>query len=216
MSYSSWASYRRKLIDQYLEEATHLFKGRVLDIGGRDRGKFQKPRDKVEAWIHFDINEDHNPDIVGDVQHMDSIKDESYDVVLAAELFEHVPHPDKALAECHRILTKDGLLIITVPFLHPVHADPSDYIRWTEHKWLAEFDKLGFTVQEKKIMGGFFTVLGDMLKDYINVTSKYPRKILKRTYPLIDKMTRLDQKKIAQKGKLPNYHGGYFFVINKS
>jgi len=39
----------------------------VLDIGGRNRGKFIKPKDKVEKWIFADIESKHKPDIVVDV-----------------------------------------------------------------------------------------------------------------------------------------------------
>ena len=67
IKYYFWATYRRKLLDKLLEENKSYYKGIVLDIGGRDRGKFKKPKDKVEKWIFADTEDRHQPDIVLDV-----------------------------------------------------------------------------------------------------------------------------------------------------
>lgn len=48
-----------------------------------------------------------------DVQSLDKIKDNSYDLVLCSETVEHVPYPQKAFLELFRIA--DKVLIVTVP-----------------------------------------------------------------------------------------------------
>ena len=48
MEYYRWATYRRKLLDIIQEKYKYLYNGVLLDIGGRNRGKFIKPMDKVE------------------------------------------------------------------------------------------------------------------------------------------------------------------------
>ena len=40
---------------------------------------------------------------------------EKYSVVLAIDLIEHVPHPDRFLAAAREVLVEDGLLIIDTP-----------------------------------------------------------------------------------------------------
>ena len=42
-------------------------------------------------------------------------KDNSFDVVFLLEVMEHLDYPDKALHEIHRVLKKDGVLILGVP-----------------------------------------------------------------------------------------------------
>ncbi len=45
-------------------------------------------------------------------------KDQSFDVIYAAELIEHLYDPDKFLEECRRILKKNGVVVISTPNLH--------------------------------------------------------------------------------------------------
>lgn len=42
-------------------------------------------------------------------------KDNTFDVVFLLEVLEHLDYPDKALEEIHRVLKKDGVLILGVP-----------------------------------------------------------------------------------------------------
>ena len=48
-----------------------------------------------------------------DVEHL-PFADRSFDLVVAIEVFEHFPDPDRALAELHRVATTD--LVASVPF----------------------------------------------------------------------------------------------------
>lgn len=134
INYYLWATYRRKKLDELQEKYQDLYHGIVMDIGGRDRGKFKKPKDKVKKWIFVDIEKKHNPDLILDIAEMKKIKSKSIDLINAIELFEHVGKIDKGLDECLRVLKKGGRLIISAPFLYKIHADPYDFQRWTETK----------------------------------------------------------------------------------
>lgn len=52
--------------------------------------------------------------VVGDVLDM-PCADDSFDVVLASEILEHVPRDERAIAEMVRILAPGGILAVTVP-----------------------------------------------------------------------------------------------------
>ena len=43
---------------------------------------------------------------------------QKFDTVVAAELLEHVPNPEKVLEQAHQVLKKGGILIVTVPNEH--------------------------------------------------------------------------------------------------
>jgi SAM-dependent methyltransferase len=216
IQYYFWATYRRKILDRLLEEHKACYKGTVLDIGGRDRGKFRKPRNKVERWIFADVEERHNPDIVLNVEDMGEIASESIDVINAIELFEHVERPEQALKQCYRVLRRGGVMVVSVPFLYPVHADPYDFQRWAQDKWRKELDILGFKIQQFRIMGRFFTVLADLERTFVKSMPRLFRWPFYLLYPLLDLLAKLDElASVIKHPLLGRFHGGYFIVAQK-
>ena len=214
-----WLSYRRKMLDVLQEKYNYLYEGIVLDIGGRDLGEYQKPKDKVKKWIFADINKDNNPDIVLDVANMEKIESNSIDVVNAIELFEHVQDIDKGIKECHRVLKEKGLLLLSSPFLFHVHADPYDFQRWTSIKWRSELLKIGFKIEKIIVMGKFFSILAQMIKTMLRSIAAYlykGRLILSTILPFLNLMSRLDNRSFVKNHPvLANYHYGYFIIARK-
>lgn len=213
ISYYFLMSERRKLLDKHQEEATTLYKGKILDIGGRDRGGFNKPKKNVKEWIFADIVKEHNPDLVLDVANMKVIPNNSIDVINAMELFEHVKEVEKGLSECYRVLKKGGTILISCPFLYRVHGDPYDYQRYTDQKWAEELKKIGFKKINITIMGKFFTVLVDMKKTWIRSWILPLRILGYLTFPALDLLKLLDN--TLKNNKLSKFHGGYFIVARK-
>ncbi len=210
-------SYRRKIIDQLLEKYKSFYQGVVLDIGGRDRGYFKKPKDKVKKWIFADINKENKPDIVLDVANMSHIETESIDVINAIELFEHVEEIEKGLSECQRVLKKKGILIISIPFLWQIHADPFDFQRWTSTKWRGELKKHNFKIENLIIMGRYYTHLAEIIRAKLIYGSKMERFFLKIIIPFLNLMIRFDNKPNVKKNLvLNNFHNGYFIIARKN
>jgi len=214
--YYVWSSYRRKNIDVLQEKHRDKYSGFVLDIGGRDRGKFKSPEEQVDKWIRTDINKDTNPDIVLDVANMTLIDDNSVNIINAIELFEHVKNIENGLQECFRVLKQNGYFIITVPFMYPVHADPNDYQRWTKEKWKIELLKVGFEIETIEVMGGVFTIFADLLKNITKVVPGKIRYIFLPFYVLLSSMVFLDNVSfIKNKKSLSGYVSGYFILCRK-
>ncbi len=210
------SSYRRQILDKLQNKYISEYRGIVLDIGGRDRGKFKKPKNKVEKWIFADIEQKHNPDIVQDVADMQNIETESIDIVNAIEVFEHVEKINQGISECYRILKKEGKLIMSVPFLYPIHADPYDFQRWTITKWENELTKSGFKIEITEIMGRFFTVRTGMNKTLIQSLPFGIRHFGYLLFPFFRLLNKLDNTNwIKNHPKLGNYHGGYFIIAKK-
>lgn len=215
LGYFFLVSYRRKILDTILSQKSHLYHGVVLDIGGRDRGSFQSPKQKVTKWIIADIVASRNPDLVLDVSQMTAVADASINCVNALELFEHVEYPRKGLQECYRVLQSDGLMLFSMPFLYPIHGDPYDFQRWTETKIQKEIVNAGFTIQEIIPMGFFFTVLSDFLRAFLQ--SSPPLRLLSLPFiPLLHILSSLDKLScIYDNKKLNKYTTGYFVIAKK-
>jgi SAM-dependent methyltransferase len=215
IKYYSWASFRRKLLDKYQEKYKSIYQGVVLDIGGRDRGKFKKPKGGVKKWIIADISDAQKPDIVLNAAKMDMIDNDSIDVIAAIEVFEYIEKIDDALVECYRILKKDGRMIFSVPFLHPIADDPCDLQRWTKSMWEIQLAASGFTIESIEEMGHFFTVLAEWL-NLGNKAFKYFKYFGYIFYPLLSLMAKLDNLKLFRNNpKLKLFTTGYFIIVKK-
>lgn len=53
--------------------------------------------------------------------------------MVAFEVFEYLRDPNKACEEIHRVLKPGGVFLMTIPFMFRIHADPSDYSRFTKY-----------------------------------------------------------------------------------
>lgn len=211
-----WTSYRRRILDRCLTVYSSIFRGIVLDIGGRDRGRFRKPKTSVEQWIFADINPEHHPDVILDVAHMDTIASESVDVICACELFEHVEQIEAGLDECERVLKLGGSTVISVPFLYAIHADPSDYQRWTEYKWKKELAQRKLSIETFVIMGRFFTIIADFTKIFFKSLPKPFNWSVLFICPFLDALIQLDKLQLIQTHPyLGKFHGGYFMIVKK-
>ncbi len=130
--------------------------GDVLDFGCGSKPYIQEFK-HCETYIGVDIEiSGHNHetsliDIYYDGSHL-PWPDETFDSVVAFEVFEHLPDPAKSLQEIKRVLKSNGVLLITVPFLYGEHEIPHDFQRWTSFGIEKFFEDMDFTdIQVSKI-----------------------------------------------------------------
>lgn len=64
-----------------------------------------------------------------------------YDTLLCTEVLEHAIEPDSLVSEMYRVLKKDGILLVTVPFSARVHHAPYDFHRFTKFRLALMFSK---------------------------------------------------------------------------
>jgi SAM-dependent methyltransferase len=56
---------------------------------------------------------------------------DSFDLIIAEQVFEHLPRPYRAAQNIHQMLKPGGHFLVTTPFLLKVHNFPLDCTRWT-------------------------------------------------------------------------------------
>lgn len=163
-------SMRRYFVDEfYTRRVQQIPAGsRVLDMGGkkaRKRGQFNIEKYPFQTkYVNLDPASE--PDYLADVAAV-PVPDHSFDVVILAEVVEHLQAPERALREAGRILKKGGLLLATAPFMYRLHADPIDVGRYMPQWWAERLANAGFTAVEIEPQGLFFSTMVDLARDWI-------------------------------------------------
>lgn len=151
----------RLILDEKLEEIFKKIKpGKVLDAGGAQSP--YKNKIPYKEYLCLDINNEHNPDIVGDVHNL-PLKNNSFDTIIATELLEHCYDPKKVVNEFYRVLKKNGKVVASVPFMYPYHGDSNlkDYWRFGSDGLQELFKKFGKT--EIYPLGSFSTTILNLI-----------------------------------------------------
>jgi len=138
---------RKGLFTGIRNNSKHI-NGKLLDFGCGN-----KPYESlfnVTEYVGLDIGESGFPDEKSAEVFYDGQKipfgDNTFDSVLASEVFEHVFNPDQVLLELNRVLKKDGKILITVPFAWFEHEIPYDYARYSSFGLRHLLEKNGFKV----------------------------------------------------------------------
>jgi SAM-dependent methyltransferase len=103
--------------------------------------------------------------IAADVREL-PFPDACFDSVVCIEVLEYLPDYVKALREFRRVLKDGGRLLITVPFMSPVHgvalpdADDTDFMRLTARGWAHALSDLFISVRIRPL-GGKWTIAAD-------------------------------------------------------
>jgi SAM-dependent methyltransferase len=136
--------------------------GRILNIGTGN--KDYKNLFNFDEFITFDVDSSENPNIIGDI-HSIPIKNDSLDSIICTQVLEHVGDPKQAVREMCRILKSRGILLLSVPFIYPIHEAPVDNWRFGPNglkSILKEFK----TVQIYHA-GGFFSVFFELINLFL-------------------------------------------------
>ncbi len=95
--------------------------------------------------------------------------DNSYHNCVCFQVLEHHPNPQKLISELIRVTKREGYILITAPFLYPLHEIPNDYQRITIYGY-TELFKLHKNVHICEILeqGSFFSVLAMFFSEILN------------------------------------------------
>ncbi len=133
------AKYIGELVKRYTDDN----EVRLLNIGSSTKDFRSKVSPYIDAEIfspleglnveitHFDLKDEEGVDISGDIfdsKIQENLKAVNPNLILACNLLEHL---DLGLREefpsvIDRIIEKEGVIIITVPYSYPLHFDPID------------------------------------------------------------------------------------------
>lgn len=154
----------------------------VYDIGCGQKpfGPFLKG--KVKSHIGVDLADGfYKPeyvDLIGTAYAVPA-PDGCADAVISSQVIEHLETPLVAINETHRLLKNGGIFFLSFPFLYPQHAQPRDFLRYTEFYLKQEIASDKFDVLTFERIGGFWYLIGMYINLYLQ---QFDRGILKKIY----------------------------------
>ncbi|HEC35045.1 MAG TPA: SAM-dependent methyltransferase [Anaerolineae bacterium] len=114
--------------DRFLAKEAEEVQGKMLSLGcGPKTYQAMTPAREVR----MDITWRPSLHVNGDAHDL-PFPDNLFDAVLVEEMLEHCRSPHQVANEIWRVLKPGGKLILTAPFLFPMHDRPHDYFRFTE------------------------------------------------------------------------------------
>ena len=140
--------------------------GRLVDLGCGTVPLYGVYRDNVESVTCVDWSPcgiDSHLDFSCDLSSPLPFEDSSFDTIILSDVLEHVPEPVMLWSEMSRILSDQGVLILSTPFYYCLHEQPHDYFRFTEHSLRRFAEQNGFRVEQFEAVGGSPEIITDIV-----------------------------------------------------
>ena len=194
-----WFQGRKKIIDQIISSINLKKKNNILDFGAGSGVNL----DILRKYGLVDIHEQNKyartvikkEKKIKNLYSTLKIKKNFYDLILLADVIEHVKQPKQLLKDLKKFLKKDGYILITVPAYQFLFSRKDEvlghYRRY--NKELLKKELSGFKVENISYFNTFLcipiiimTLLNKFLKkDYIKQAETTPNFILNKLYYII-------------------------------
>ena len=129
-------SYAKMLLDRNIFALLHNIRGELLDYGCGTAPYLEKYRSQVTGVTFSDIVRRIDADlnfIFSDGNAKLPFGDEIFDTILCSEVLEHLSNPGALFSEFQRILKPGGRIILSTPFMYPLHETPKDFFRFSPY-----------------------------------------------------------------------------------
>ena len=106
----------------------------ILEIGSGDISINQSAEHifkNAKLFIQTDVNKSYGHeylDITNEIQ-----IEEKFDLIICTNVLEHIFDIKSAIKNLNYLLKENGQLLVSVPFIYPLHDEPEDFWRFTEH-----------------------------------------------------------------------------------
>lgn len=139
----------RKPLYKYLNSIESNYKNLdILEIGSGNPSINQSVAHifhNAKLFVQTDVNKSYGHkylDITSSV-----LIEEKFDLILCTNVLEHIFDSKTAIKNLNYLLKEKGHLVVSVPFIYPLHDEPNDFWRFTEHalkKLFSDFKILTF------------------------------------------------------------------------
>jgi len=159
----------RKALLESIKELGDNISGRTLDVGcgTKPYEKYFKSSEyiglEIETTVHREVSK---ADFFYDGTKF-PFNNNEFDSIVTNQVFEHVFNPDSFLNEINRVLKKNGILLLTVPFVWDEHEQPYDFARYSSFGIKSVLEKNGFEIIAHRKTVTNFGVIIQLINGYI-------------------------------------------------
>jgi hypothetical protein len=129
---------------------------------------------------------------------------------------EHVRQAESCFSEMLRILKPGGAIILSVPFLYPIHADPHDFGRFTPERIRSACGR----PESLQIipMGGWLGTVGMFIElGAQKIEGRFGARLLRGTLRRVGRLiSYLETRGVASGSRFQAFSTGYFCVLRKA
>ncbi len=218
LNYLNWTHLKKSI-----EETAPYLKGKCADIGSGNSPYKKYIINNVDEYISIDKGNIHKhmfssskeKFIDADIKKL-PFDENTFDSVILTQVLEHIDEPFKALDEIKRVIKKDGILVLSVPFIYQAHATPYDFFRFSEFGLKKLCKDYNFEILEFHRQGYIGTTIFSIINGFIwELSSK--NKLLRNTIllPLLLIIFSINNifGVVLDKVKLPNYSPNFWLIL---
>jgi len=136
----------------------NFFKSLGADYRGIDFKQYSKNESFTKSNPDYYFKESYHKNF-----RISNLKNKSFGMITSFQVLEHHPEPEIFFREANRLLKEGGYLIITFPFIWPLHEEPHDYQRLTHYKIKRIAEENKFKVIKILKRGGTFGTMSQIL-----------------------------------------------------
>jgi len=147
-------------IDAFVAAHAQMLAGRVIDYGCGNK-PFEELLVNATALVGVDIEQSSERRVDVLIRPRDELPFPGgwFDNGLCTEVLEHCEDPGEVLRELGRVIRPGGCLLISTPFVWPLHEEPRDFFRFSPHALRYLLDRAGFEVISQAVGGGLWEVI---------------------------------------------------------
>jgi SAM-dependent methyltransferase len=217
-------SYAKLILDANIMLIVDKFGGSILDFGCGTAPYIDIYREKTSKITLSDITKKINFEsdfIVSNGNASLEFQNQEFDTIFCSEVLEHISNPFNLMNEFSRILKSQGTLIVTCPFIYPMHEIPNDFWRITPYamKHLAEMNS--FTITQVIQVGNLYHVIVDFVDKFLQLT--LGKKSAKLAGYCSNQLLSLSKKNFSQVFDLNSdiknfdrYSIGYIYILERN
>lgn len=204
----------------YEKHLRQYAKGKLLDLGCGKVPLFIAYRDYVTDNICVDWgNTKHKNkylDIECDLTKALPFEDEEFDTIILSDVLEHIFQPEHLWKEMSRVLSKNGMVIMNVPFFYCLHERPHDYYRYTEFALRLFVENSGLRLIKLEPVGGTLEILADIFAKHIQFIPFIGNGLAIVIQYTIELFAKTPLGKKISENTTPAFPFGYFLIAEKA